>query len=61
MKQRIVVMITDSSVGVQDLPDDIEIEVRDYRSLSMETASGDQFFTDSQERWYIRHTFGRDD
>ena len=61
MRRKIIIMVTDESVGVQGLPDDVEVEVRDYRSLSMETASGDQFFTDGQQRWYIRHTFGSED
>lgn len=38
MKRTIIVNITDDSIGVENLPDDVVIEVRDYRSAQVELA-----------------------
>ena len=60
MKQRITIILTDDSIGVQNLPDDVVVEIRDYRYDSTNTASFEQICADRADVVYVRRVFGAD-
>ena len=55
---KIIVNVTDESVGVENLPDNVEVELRDYREHRLEGTDGSSWAQDSESNWFVRHTFG---
>lgn len=64
MKRVVVVNITDESVGVENIPDDIVIEIRDYREGQVELAwqgpEIDRVQISAQRPPYVVSRFGDD-
>ena len=58
MRRKIIIMVTDESVGVQGLPDDVEVEVRFYGTEQLERVGANEILQDETGRWYVAHVFG---
>lgn len=64
MTQRITITVTEGGLGYQgDIPEGIEVEIRDYRADSIRTKVqlGEQLGQDSQGHCYVAVLFPIDD
>lgn len=57
---RIVVYVTDDSLGADGLPQDIVLELRDYRRASVDGAGPDTPVVYEHGDAYVRHEIVRD-
>jgi hypothetical protein len=57
MKERVVVHITDESVGVEGLPKGVVVEIRDYREASVDREHASAEYSYVERRAYIPTVF----
>jgi hypothetical protein len=60
MKKLVIVNITDSSVGVEDLPADVVVEIRDYRTDAAGDITAAKWQLAEGGGWYVARRFGED-
>lgn len=57
MRQKIIVHVNGTAVGVEGIPDDTEVELRFYDDMALESSGADTWRQDEQGRWYVGYTF----
>lgn len=57
MKHKIIVVINRYDIGVEHLPDDVEVEVRLYGDEALESHGAEQCRQDERGEWYVPYHF----